>query len=65
MQGSVEHVAEVPEAIRRAERWRLAGEELRRLAPEVFARLVELLVIAKLGNRRDSDDGITKSYFLT
>lgn len=55
----------VPETIQSAERWRVAGARLRRLAPAVFDDLFAMLVMA---NTRESDEvegNITESYYLT
>lgn len=55
----------VPQAIRDAERWRLAGERLRKRSPETFQRLFMLLATQALLESDDDRDLITESYFLT
>ena len=65
MHDSVTSDDEVPAKNRAAERWRLAGEELRRVAPEVFESMLAMLVMTKTVNSHESSDDITKSYFLT
>jgi hypothetical protein len=56
---------EVPERIKLAERWRIAGEILARFAPEEFEALFCALVMTYTRDDDDLPDGITKSYFLT
>jgi aromatic ring-opening dioxygenase catalytic subunit (LigB family) len=58
-------VSTMPEKNRQAERWRLAGERLRRLAPDVYASIFAMLVMTATRADRDSSDDITESYFLT
>lgn len=55
----------VPEQIQSAERWRIAGEKLRRLAPQVYENLLATLVMATLGVTDDHEEKITESYFMT
>lgn len=55
----------VPEKIQSAERWRVAGEKLRALAPQVFDDLFAMLVMTTIGVVDDDDEKITESYFLT
>lgn len=52
----------VPEKIKQAERWRLAGERLHALSPELFERVYNLLAISIPD---ENEEKITESYFLT
>lgn len=55
----------VPEKIQLAERWRLAGETLRRLAPELYDQLFAMIVSTTIGLSEESEEKITESYFMT
>lgn len=55
----------VPENIKRADRWRQLGEELRRLDPEAFDAILFELVMNRARDDEDLAASITKSYFLT
>jgi hypothetical protein len=55
---------QVPESIQLAERWRVAGMTLKERSPQVFAKLFELLVVARALND-DDEQNIPESYFMT
>jgi len=55
----------VPESIRMAERWRVAGKTLRENAPELFDQLLVLMVISAVPDPSDDPAFITESYFPT
>lgn len=53
----------VPERIKLAERWRVAGERLHALSPELFERVYTLLALSAV--TREDEEKITESYLLT
>lgn len=55
----------VPEKIQEAERWRVAGQKLRALAPHVYEQVFALLVASLPNDSDDSDDSNNESYFIT
>lgn len=55
----------VPEPIRDAERWRVAGKTLREHDPEMFEKLFVMLVLVHTRDPDDEPHPITESYFLT
>jgi len=61
----LEDCSEVPLAIQEAERWRVAGEKLHRIAPEQFEALFEFFALSVLGIGDEIATRITESYYLT
>ena len=57
--------SEAPAKIQEAERWRVAGEKLHRLAPEQFEALFEYFLSSIIGPDDEIDRRITESYYLT
>lgn len=55
----------VPQPIKRAEEWRVLGEKLRRLAPDLYEQIFAMLVSSAIGLSDDNGDNMPESYFLT
>ena len=55
----------MPLAIQEAERWRVAGEKLHRIAPEQFEALFEFFALSVIGIGDEIATRITESYYLT
>lgn len=53
----------VPEKIQSAEEWRVLGERLRELNPEMYEQVFQLLVLTTTGSSDEKPLPITKSYF--
>ena len=52
----------IPASIVEAERWRLAGERLREVAPEVFGRVLVMLAHVAIEIDEQESEDITLSY---
>ena len=62
---SAEGSAALPEKIQEAERWRIAGQKLRALAPEMYEQVFAMLVASLGPDPEESEIDMHESYFIT